>query len=1113
MATGGMDSFNLDLMRVSTWYDERNLLRQLKVLYHDLISVGKIDKAHDTLNLLHKLIDSEQLSSDNLSILNETIKVTQQFGVLRHLSQCFHQAREIEITQFKPYRLQLVDFGNGLMQHHVKRIDALYNIPLKNYEDSWSMIMDLEHRKILCEENGEEVIPNLQQLGQKQTEVQTTSAKGVMRKEVKSDTEKIEEYLLQKQRKLCSQASIFTPALMRDKYKVDISQMFTDMELLKKTENNKGSKQTTLEEVIDIISSTSGCRALIDGEGGIGKTTILRHLSNNWATPGQSIKVFEGKIVFFLSVKDFKTDDDILDLIVKQIDMKNFSMLTHLPQNSKLIHEFLIRHDDKIVCLLDGLDELRFNNPNIIIVFEKKNLENSTVILTSRSENIDDFIKACDVHVKVKGFNEESIGKYIDKHFQYFDRPELGKSLRKELDIGTSLDEKKHPEAYSLCKNPMLLLSICLLWEDSESLPTDKADLFKEIFRSILNQFNNKQKQFSKLSKFEDTPAKYVNAMILLGKCMYNSLKVNQLSINKKHLYDEQLNKDLVDMALKLGFVYEEAPISKSNFESMYMPPHKLIVESLVGFYLCKLCESEGMENECSEDVRLLTPLDDTEWEIIRESEYLKMAREFAIGFLGDKADTFLKHWITNNLSTCRSLPSNLHSIKKQHEISVVNALINHTASNDLKLKKYMQKISTSIRMFIDHISPGIQSDGHFIHLIMQLYGMDYTEAKTNKPNESLKLNTFCSRMALDRKGRVIAHILGIEAKYDKVTIQNLSGNVMNQIIRECLKMGLQVAGQFDICNNNLSNINSRSLGSLIEFPKLTELNLKECHLSGDIMNDVIRECKDGTKPKRKFLETIFPFLKTSLSGSVLKRVHLALESLDISGNNLHSIDVHSLSSLLIMCPKLRRLYMRDCNLSGDVINHLGTECSLKHVQLALVSLNISVNNLHNLDVNSMSSLLIMCPKLESLDMEDCNLSGDIINHLGIECSLKQVQLALRYLFISGNNLHNIDVNSMSSLLIMFPELWWLDMSDCNLSGDVINHLGTECSHKQIQLALESLDISGNNLHNIDVNSMSSLLIMCPKLRDLAMINCNLSVDVKNYLAKERSNRDILFFY
>ncbi|XP_071961174.1 uncharacterized protein [Antedon mediterranea] len=332
--------FDLDIVNVSTWYDKHNLFRQLKVLYKDLITVTNIDKARKTIDLLNELRKCGRLSSDNLALLYQTIKVTEQFGIINLLQHSFLEVQKVEITKFTLYRLQIVNFGNVLRQTDIEKIDALYNgSALKNYKDAWSLIMDLEQRQILCEEKLEEFIDNLKKIGLDSTvkllnkdgsateAVQLTlkrkldtegSEKSVAHcsdtpimyarlpkcvkldqveeerigEDVKSEAGKIERYLLQKQKKFCSQASRFTPAIMRIRYKVDISQMFTDMELLKQTESNQGSKATTIKEVVDVIKSTPGCKALIDGEGGIGKTTILRHLSYNWAT-GQSINVFE----------------------------------------------------------------------------------------------------------------------------------------------------------------------------------------------------------------------------------------------------------------------------------------------------------------------------------------------------------------------------------------------------------------------------------------------------------------------------------------------------------------------------------------------------------------------------------------------------------------------------------------------------------------------------------------------------------------------------------------------------------------------------------------------------------------------------------------------------
>ncbi|XP_033113696.1 nucleotide-binding oligomerization domain-containing protein 2-like [Anneissia japonica] len=304
----------------------------------------------------------------------------------------------------------------------------------------------------------------------------------------------IREYLLNRQLKLCRNANRFTPATLNTRYQVDIAHMFTDLEVLKENKKKQGSKQTTLDEVLGIIKSSPSCKVLIDGEGGIGKTTLLRYLAYNWATK-ESDETFKGKLVFPVNIRDMEEGKDILDVIVKQMKLKDFNLKTNLPNDPSLIKRFIMNHDDEIVLLLDGLDELRVRNESPISLFRKEELENSTVILTSRSENIDEYIKESSVHLKVKGFNEHNINRYIKKYFEYVEVPALGDSLITELSgsMRRPTWRNTHNEEYSMCKNPMLLLSICIMWEDKQHLPADKTDLFKEIYPSILNQFIEKQ--------------------------------------------------------------------------------------------------------------------------------------------------------------------------------------------------------------------------------------------------------------------------------------------------------------------------------------------------------------------------------------------------------------------------------------------------------------------------------------------------------------------------------------------------------------------------------------------------------------------------------------------
>ncbi|XP_033095371.1 NACHT, LRR and PYD domains-containing protein 3-like [Anneissia japonica] len=1200
------DDYRELLHDISEWYDGSDSISMLKVLYRDHVTdVHTLDKANKMRDLLENLHTSGNLSPTDLNILYDTINITKQFGFQpknEDLLPLFQNVRKFEISKFTPHRQKLVNLGMTLNEADVATLDGWFNTQQKKYADSWHLIKDLEHRRVICEENMKAFIETLKKLQHflavealiegyggsandvgestmsghrqqqppparqsflpqqlQQPQEQTLTYQYLIRNQSTtnslgldvqgtpsissnstglSDEDKIiREYLLSRQKRVCSTNRLFTPATLNTAYHVDIADMFTDLDLLKEGKNQvkDDAKPTTLKEVLDIIKSTPACKVLIEGEGGIGKSTLLRYLAFKWST-GQSDVIFKGKIVFLVQIRDIDEDKTILDAILKQINLEDFHLETELPKNPILIKRFIRKHND-IILLLDGLDELKGGCESPICIFKNEIMYKCKVILTSRSENLNEFIKYCSIHVKVNGFNRNNVKKYIKKHFAFFKKTELGDLLIKEL-LGPMFNT--HMEVYSMCKNPMLLLLVCVMWEEKKHLPADKAELFKDIFRCFLNQFiDKKAEKEQKISIFENTPEKYVEAMLLLGKCFYESLKKNQLSVNKRDLKGPN---EMVALALKLGFVYEDTPNLKSDFDEIFTTPHKLIVESLVGFYLYKLCQTE-MENECSKDMEiLLKPLADNEWQMIRRSEYFHMARVFTIGFLGAKSARFLSHWISNDVSTYHSLMTYLEFVKKEHMDTVENAVIDHMTMTDLEIKPHIYGICKSVRTFISYIIPnvGLNQNKHFIQL-MRIIGYIYKHQCLNE-KVLTDINRFFRGMSSGVKGRMLAHVMiaavsndtqsylfkeivcriciaddvsyltaefrKLNFKYN-ITNYNLSEQTtvscavhlftnapqltalhsygsfaMNDVIRECSsrKVKLELR-QLDISKNDLSNINGSSFASLFLTTKLNFLYLNDCRLSGDIISDMIRECSS-------------------------RGVKLELSQLDISKNNLSNID-GSLFASLFISPELNMLDLIGCTLSGDIINDMIRECSSRGVKLELETLNISNNYLCNIDGSSLASLFIT-PTLNMLGLSNCTLSGDIINDMIRECSSRGVKLELEKLNISNNNLSNIDGSSFASLFIITPKLIMLNLANCTLSGDIINDMIRECSSRGVKLELRDLDISNNNLSNIDGSSFSSLFIT-PKLKHLYMSNCSLSGDTMNIIREWCSSRKVNF--
>ncbi|XP_033111678.1 uncharacterized protein LOC117112668 isoform X2 [Anneissia japonica] len=144
-------------MVVSKWYDDNRSLTMLKVLFRDYVTTGKMATITNTMDLLNDLFNSAYLTPSDLTILCETINLTKHYALQERIKstfQSFPDVREGTVSiKFKPHRQRLMKFGMALTPADVTLINGLYNTPLKEYADAWSMISDLEDNLIIKEED------------------------------------------------------------------------------------------------------------------------------------------------------------------------------------------------------------------------------------------------------------------------------------------------------------------------------------------------------------------------------------------------------------------------------------------------------------------------------------------------------------------------------------------------------------------------------------------------------------------------------------------------------------------------------------------------------------------------------------------------------------------------------------------------------------------------------------------------------------------------------------------------------------------------------------------------------------------------------------------------
>ncbi|XP_033121740.1 uncharacterized protein LOC117120766 [Anneissia japonica] len=884
--------------------------------------------------------------------------------------------------------------------------------------------------------------------------------------------------------------NLMTPSIWNEQYKLDIAEVFTELILLqperqsegaqtKSTTVNKESRLISLTELLGIIETRDPCKVLITGKGGMGKTTLLRYIAHKWATDDEpTCNVFADKLLFLINIRSIGGSAHFLDLIMKQICTKEFILTKKFPSDS--VETFLVRNAGEIVILLDGYDELEKDSKDPIILFKGLELEKSTVVLTSRPENTADLVKCCDVHIKVNGFSPENIKKYLQNHFQSINKSELGESLITEF----RLDEDKYPslwgeghqEAFQLCSSPLLLLKICTIWEQNQHLPKDMSDLFKELFCCILSQYICKTDNKTAISEFDRIPKQYKHAIYILGKCMYEGLKENRLSIDKYVLTKMGVKEKLdIDLALKLGFVYKDQPASRGDLRIFYTTPSKLLSEALAGYYLSELKWN----------------LEDDEYEEIRSNEYLHMTRMFTIGFLGAKAGKMLKHWLRIRASNYYSIAQCFRYIKEENEKPVLQELDNNMSP---EMKEYNEQMCQSFRSVLD-----VDKSDLSMHLFkaIERCSIEYRDCPEKLEEKVISLAPTSSDVSSNVMFyKSVAHVSivvqELQAKKmlrsDFVNNQNLLRYISNlrekdiNILSDEMEY-LQLKYSLTSATLNFA-FNSTFLNHFLKHANLSSLHVQNC-------------------PKSKILSDVISDLhKTD--------VKLTLTKLDISHTDLHDIDGTLLGKLFKVAPKLNCLNISSCRLSGDILRAMITECQNSEVTLDRCSLDISNNGI---DDALLEDILKAYPNLSCLNIGSCQLSKDSFHNLASKFENNKSGIALCELDFCQNNLGNLDGNIFARVLSILPKLSLLNISKCSLSGSIVNEIMDTCSRINLILKDNMLRLEGNNLSDINGKLLVELIrVICHPSDTLKWSDYSFTADNIEKLVNSVGENGILNF-
>ena len=248
------------------------------------------------------------------------------------------------------------------------------------------------------------------------------------------------------------------------------------------SEDDPQEIQPTLRDVLDVRNEQTKV-ILIEGGPGMGKSTLAVKMCQCWGTGGLLTSY---DLVILLTLRDpqIQKSKSLHDLLsTTDTDTKLVERILRDIESSK---------GEKVCFLLEGYDELPSKlRQNCIFNKLPKLLPESTVIYTSRPNACEKLGLLASRRIKILGFEESHIYKYVKNAFQTDPDGE-----KKSSDLIEKLNN--NPTLKDLTKTPINIAIACHIFSVQSDLPDTLTELYKilcsqVILRHIKNRTDNEE--------------------------------------------------------------------------------------------------------------------------------------------------------------------------------------------------------------------------------------------------------------------------------------------------------------------------------------------------------------------------------------------------------------------------------------------------------------------------------------------------------------------------------------------------------------------------------------------------------------------------------------------
>ncbi|EDO29364.1 predicted protein [Nematostella vectensis] len=329
-------------------------------------------------------------------------------------------------------------------------------------------------------------------------------------------------------------------------------------------------------------------RVLLEGNPGVGKTTLCKKLVNSWALGVQRCKQTEHssnstspfpaevEIVLLLKCRDIVDAEDWKDILRQEIP-ENYA-----DEDKERIIEYICNNEKRVALVIDGYDELNTSEKALHKILCKKALPQSFILMTSRKNRMQAEVKNCfDASLEIKGI-ESSSGKQLILDFF---RSSVGGVPNQPLPLILKTYTRE-----LLC-NPLHAAMLCVIIEDNKEFLTSAPSLnittlYKEFIFCLTKRFV--KREGLSVDDKEIEGGHYRDLILKIGKYAFDALLEDKLTFTAK---------DLPQDLLEIGFVEKNKASKKIRCQEVsYSFLHKSLQDYLAALHFA-CCLSQGDED------------------------------------------------------------------------------------------------------------------------------------------------------------------------------------------------------------------------------------------------------------------------------------------------------------------------------------------------------------------------------------------------------------------------------------------------------------------------------------------------------------------------------------